>query len=353
MSLSLRSTLFCLALALAACGTDIRLQPGLVDAGSDAQTASEPTSNGGAQDGGDQAEVDGASPITPDASRSPCDDSCSGDTPYCDVASDTCVACNTSADCKDPQNSLCNAESKCEPCQGHGDCAHLPNTPLCHQQQCVACLPGARDTCGNNVCDMVSQDVPVCAQGKAPRSATTCQPCVSDEQCQDGQLCVPQRWDSDDNGSKETLVGWFCQWKKVSDGAAPLLCDSGVRPFIGEEALPSADAPGKTQSVCTLALSTCLAHQVFRSACGRGPGDVLVENRTRDALGNTISPAFAAEDIHPDNSVCGLGGRCVVLNQTDGAYRCSVPCGGSAGDCPTGGFTCGGNPPNVPGVCGI
>ncbi len=298
-------------------------------------------------------------PACSDGACVPCsasnDKLCTDQGQLCKTGGSKCVACNTSADCKDPQNSLCNAESKCEPCQGHGDCAHLPNTPLCHQQQCVACLPGARDTCGNNVCDMVSQDVPVCAQGKAPRSAFDCQPCVSDEQCQEGQLCVPQRWDSDGDNGKETLVGWFCQWKKVPDGDTPRLCDSGIRPYVEEVSLPSADSPNLTHTVCTLRASTCSAHQVYSSSCGRGPGGLLVENRTRDANGNTISPPLTAQDIQPDDSVCGIGGRCVARNTGDGAYLCSMGCVGSNGnDCPKGApVVCGGSPPNVPGVCGV
>jgi hypothetical protein len=319
-------------------------------------------------------DLDGGS----DSSLSSCDPACSGDKPLCEPSfpvcvqctaadtsecaklsgkphclegGDTCVACNDNDHCQDPGSSLCNPDHACVPCAGPTDCKHLTAAPVCDESagRCVPCLPGAgnRARCAGKVCDMVSAAEPICADTETPNSADVCEPCVSDEQCKTGRACVPMRWDADGVGGKETLVGWFCQWKKNAGGETPSVCNSSSRPYFDEASVVSADKPENPVTICTLAAATCPAHKEYRSPCGRvgtGAKSYLVEDRTLAADGTPISPPLPADEIHPDDSVCGLGGRCATKNQADGAYLCSVPCNTSSSDCPKGiGISCQGD----------
>ena len=288
------------------------------------------------------------------------------DSAHCKVADDaslnSCVECTENAHCTNPAKSVCDTSShQCKPCQGASDCSHQAATPVCRTSDklCVACLPGAgnRTKCGDKVCDMVSESVPTCADTETPRSADACAPCVSDEQCKVGQVCVKMGWDSDDNDSKETDVGWFCQWKQGTDQGAKADCTlAAARPYYDDGSLPSADEPTTAHPICTLRVSTCPAHAAHSSPCGRaevGNDSYLVNSKSSDLNGNPIVPSLDVSSIHPDDSVCGLGGKCVAKNATNGAYLCSVRCLGTNGvDCPDG-VTCGGAPPSTPGICGI
>lgn len=70
---------------------------------------------------------------------------CMGQTPVCDDATNTCVGCLTSADCKSPQAPVCDTAMKtCHGCTQNADCAMGP-LPICDNTgdgkngQCVEC----------------------------------------------------------------------------------------------------------------------------------------------------------------------------------------------------------------------
>lgn len=52
----------------------------------------------------------------------PCDDACGGDTPVCNLESDTCVGCLHNADCAVDQP-ICGPEHTCAPCDDHSQCS--------------------------------------------------------------------------------------------------------------------------------------------------------------------------------------------------------------------------------------
>lgn len=281
---------------------------------------------------------------------------CGAATPVCDTAASACVECLSNTDCQDPTKSVCGADHTCKACSDHAGCGHLASTPACElsSKTCVACTADNSSACNGKVCDLVA-DKRACGAAN-PRSADACKPCVNDTQCKLGQACVQMSWDTDGNGSEETLVGWFCQWLKEGGNGAPQACNPASRPFASEKSLTRANDRQRA-TVCTLAASTCAAHDAFRLPCGRvgtGASSYLVHDRFLRATGPTaIEPALDVSTIIPDNVVCGAGGRCVTKSASDGAYVCSVGCGNSNFDCPAGPFICGGAPPTVSNTCGI
>lgn len=228
------------------------------------------------------------------------DDDCDG--AFCDDASQACVQCLEDAHCGDPAASRCDAGA-CVGCGGESaHCAHLPDTPVCDEDACVQCTGTDYDACGT---DAVSGDLLVCdsirnvCSDQVERSRGLCGQCVSDAQCQEGQLCVAQEFDGQH-------VGHFCLWQKGGAGGAPALC-SEARPYFDTlNDVTSVD--GTTANICSLAVSTCPAHADFRSP------DVDC------APGGT-----------PDDMLCGAVAGDAYCRQPDPMnepmlYRCTVPC---------------------------
>jgi len=275
---------------------------------------------------------------------------CKADGKVCKAGANVCVQCNVTGDCDAASTQPVCASDTCRGCAADSECT---GGTTCDEStgKCVQCDENDRDACGANVCNVLTKK----CTSEPVNSAQVCEPCVSDEQCQVGQLCIRMFGDSDGNGSKDAEVGWFCQWQKNGGGAAPAFCDSSVRPYFGEQtAVSSLNQPSGSFTICTLAASTCPAiTEKFRDACGRfgsGAAAIIVENRNdSDIPGRPV----AKELITPDDSVCGIGGKCVAKSLADGAYQCSVPCASSNNDCPVGAFTCGGAPPGTANVCGI
>lgn len=177
----------------------------------------------------------------------------------CDLGLNVCAACVSNASCTGRATSRCDAGS-CTGCIGHSDCAHLPQTPACAGGRCVECTRSERSACGNDaageplVCESHLQ---TCSDTATARSTDLCGECVADAQCMLGQLCIYQWFGG-------PLVGSFCMWQRgVGEGGAPALC-SEVRPYFKTWDLASTIALAKA-NVCTLAVSTCPAHNDFNS----------------------------------------------------------------------------------------
>jgi hypothetical protein len=222
---------------------------------------------------------------------------CTAPEDQCDAASKTCVECLTPSDCASASASRCQAGA-CTPCSSHADCAHIAGKSVCDGGECVECTGTDYAACGEDagtplVCDSLSQS----CSTKKQASAGLCQTCVSDAQCKAGQLCVMQRF-----GSPERDVGYFCFWKKAAGtGGAPALCSS-VRPFV-ETLVNQTSIDQATGDVCGLAVSTCLAHNEFRS-----------KNCTTS--------------MAPDDSKCGFDApddaKCAEFDT--GVHRCTMTC---------------------------
>jgi hypothetical protein len=239
--------------------------------------------------------------------------------PFCDNAAEQCVACLQQSDCKDPTLSRCDAGA-CEPCTIDTDCSDIAGKGVCDAGTCVQCTGTKFTACGNNagtplVCDSLMR---TCTTSKQ-HSSGLCQPCVTDAQCNAGEMCVLDRFDTP---SKD--VGYFCHWKQgdVADGA-PADCTAGGQPYVGVQT-NAVSIDGASSDICSLAVSTCVARNEFRS---------------KDC---TVAAA-------PDDVVCGVSppkdAKCALFGVN--TYRCTVTCG-SDDDCPSP-FTC--NIGVTPAVC--
>ena len=281
------------------------------------------------------------------ADLGPCDGACADPTPVCDTATDTCVACLATADCEtgvcDPATSACVqclstadcltgvcdlasqtcvqcaanthcttttastcTDNTCRACVTSDDCSHLSGTLVCDAGTCVECTGTEFAACDNTVCD---SRLNTCT-ALAPQSAGLCDACVSDAQCADGQLCVPQMFEKDD-GTGLAEVGTFCLWERdATVPNAPNGACSTVAPFIDDVPVMSVDAV--QSNVCGLRTTTCPALDQFSTNCPTAGMD--------EACG---APGFA-------------DGFCVYFDAA--ANKCTIQCG-SDDDCRPG-FVC-------------
>jgi hypothetical protein len=230
---------------------------------------------------------------------------------HCDdgllCADGTCAECGGHGDCPDPTLPRCQ-RGVCSPCNLGNHCEHIEGRPLCSDAgACVECTGDNYLACGTDpesgdprVCDSLSG---TCSE-QTEQSAGLCQPCISDAQCQPGQLCVLQQRDDVD-------VGWFCLWQEGAGNGAPDDCAVMGRPYISRRTgTTSIDGNGGGDTVvCDLALTTCLGLNDFRQKdCA--PSDT------------------------PDDSLCGHpdvdDSRCVQFSPT--SHRCTTRCS-SDDDC--------------------
>jgi hypothetical protein len=222
--------------------------------------------------------------------------------------------------------------------------------------QCVQCKSDRLDKCkADSVqysCDFETHECTKTEVGKTE----ICGACRSDAECKTGAVCVESTWDTDaDAETPNVSIGWFCQWREGGGGDAPALCNSSARPFAGKKTVRSAD-DAEAKTICVLRAASCQAHQTFSNSCGRygdGPDSRVVEDITLEADGTPINPPLSADQIKPDDSLCGYGGKCVPQDDSVGAYQCTVSCLNSSNDCPVGPVNCGGDPPGIGGFCSL
>ena len=147
------------------------------------------------------------------------------------------------------------------------------------------------------VCDSLKRS---CSTSKQ-HSTGLCQSCVSDAECNLGQACVLDRY-----GTPAKDVGYFCHWKQGDPmGGAPANCFSGGRPYAGVQN-NATSIDGAISNVCTLAVSSCVALNQFRSK------DCAVASAPSDALCGVSPPSDAK-----CGSVDGLNFRCTVTCLSD------------------------------------
>ncbi|MFO0683401.1 MAG: hypothetical protein U0234_15190 [Sandaracinus sp.] len=303
-----------LALSIPACGPTTACPAGTSLVGG---ACVAPDASPNLPDGGSDANVD--APM-PDA-HVPCGGACTGTTPQCDVATDTCVGCLTNAHCTEADASVCSASHTCEGCGASTDCTHLTATPVCDAaaMTCVECLTND-DCAATEGCTPAHACVPF-----TPDSVATCGTCTRDAECHAGELCVPMTYDDPTTGAADPVpAGNHCLWREDASGAgAPNgSCFGNGRPYVRASSLTSVD--GVTAMVCTLAVSTCEAQTAFR----------MTDCMTLDAAGD----ARCGEPTLHD-------GVCRMVDATHN--RCTTFCV-SDDDCPAG-VTC--NTGASPRVC--
>jgi len=225
--------------------------------------------------------------------------------PLCDPTAETCVACLRQGDCISATASACNAGT-CAACTKDSECSDIAGKGVCNAGTCVQCTGTKFAACGLStgtplVCDSLQH---TCTSDKQA-SAGLCQSCVSDAECTPGKICVLDKF-----GTPSKNVGYFCHWKQgdTADGA-PADCFSLGQPYAGvQQSAVSID--GATSDICSLAASTCVALNEFRSK-------------------NCANPTL------PDDSLCGVNppkdAKCVQFGAT--TYRCTMTCL-SDDDCP-------------------
>lgn len=255
------------------------------------------------------------------------DQHCGNGRPFCDILKATCVECLDNEDCKSPSASSCVA-GKCSPCATNSDCSHLAGTGVCKPTLeadagaetgvCVECTGTDYAACtdgdagARHVCDSLKS---TCTE-IVERTAGLCQPCVSDAQCQPGELCIEQIF----NGKS---AGHFCMYQQGAAGA-PADCTTAP-PYVKTLATTSID--GSVANVCSLRVSTCTAlNQFSRTSC-------------------------ASASNNPDDSLCGfvpgVDSKCVAFGASQ--HLCTVVCGSDL-DCKSG-FTC--NTGVNPNICNL
>jgi len=234
----------------------------------------ETLSCGGA--GGEDGNASGAAPSSGGSGglASVCDEACSqnDNTPFCSDTLERCVACRDNDDCSSPK-SVCNPKDdtyECVECVQHSDCTD-PTAPLCAGNKCVPC--GSNSDCDElnlNVCQndgscvecvtaddcKVGSDLFVCAPNTntctatKPNSLFACDECAHDLDCQVGQLCVTQVFES-------ATIGNFCTWTKAGRPAtASGSCNPNGKPFAGFAAAATS-VDGATADLCVLRKTTC------------------------------------------------------------------------------------------------
>jgi hypothetical protein len=278
----------------------------------------------------------------PDQSE-PCDNACGGQTPICDVATDTCVQCLTNndcansvcdtstkscveclgdqdctdsvcleasntqdnacvecrenAECLDAQASLCSAANECAPCAVDADCSHLQDLGQCVAGTCRECTTETENAdCGGNVCDpstLACTNLPI-------GNTAQLQTCVSDTQCATGNACIPLNYMGAPHGN-------YCMpIYVIGTGSCP-------KPY-------GADAQNKT-SINGVQQDICMINEA---------------NSTPEAVN-----AYFTECMDDDDCP-GAAGICRLFNELTQTNRCTYLCGGDA-DCEVG-ATCQGNP---------
>ncbi len=234
----------------------------------------------------------------------PCmaDSDCAAPTPACDTATHTCVPCIDDSACTDPAAPFCDSTHVCGGCLNSVDCARFDGTATCDRTSgaCVECTATDTAACDGGVCDASTHTCSV----PTPGSAGLCQPCVSDAQCQAGQLCIPMTF-----GASATSVGNFCLWRQDATGTYAPNGDCTAAPPYAKIIADATSVDGTTATVCGLQLTTCPALHDWRNKRCSGPG-------TGDA-------ECGADGL--DDGFCVVAGSLTNL--------CTIPCAADD-DCP-------------------
>jgi len=165
---------------------------GNLGAGGTSASGGTPSAGGAGGDASGGTSVTAGAPTDGGAGGSaPCDGTCTGLTPVCDVESMTCVGCVAHTDCADPTPVCDPTAHTCVGCLAKTDCK--APTPVCDAgtNTCVGCI--APSDCGGQTpfCDAVTQTCVACLgptdctdPAAAQCSPThTCKPCTNSTQC--------------------------------------------------------------------------------------------------------------------------------------------------------------------------
>ena len=219
--------------------------------------------------------------------------------PFCETKAHACVSCLKQADCIASTASACIAGA-CVACTKDEECSNIPGKGVCDAGTCVQCTGKKFAACGQDsgtplVCDSLKRS---CSTSKQ-QSAGLCETCVSDAQCNPGQMCVLDKF-----GNPAKDVGYFCHWKKGDPaGGAPTDCFATGKPY-SDTKLAVISIDGSVSDICSLRTSTCTA----RNQAG-----------VKDC-GVASAPSDAACGFAP-----GEDSKCVQVSSSS-SYRCTMTC---------------------------
>lgn len=294
-------------------------EPGCRDAGFDAGDAAE-VPDSGPIDSGACAECDadhcvGGECVQCTAATASAD--CTGQTLLC--VDNRCVGCAGAADCTEPNVPICE-EGACAPCTADPQCADIAEGPLCDESsgRCVECDQLDASRCGGNPCRPNGR----CSD--YPSTQEACQPCDTDANCREGQLCVEMTYAVP---PPERVVGTFCQWRQDATAAdAPNGQCANTRlesrPWARRVVLAES-VDGELADICTLATTTCPAFLQHRqavagcdapltgdAACGAPDlNDGLCRYQTPPTNPRCTYPCLGTEDCAPGSTCPAAGDR--------------------------------------------
>jgi len=236
---------------------------------------------------------------------------CGAPNPFCDTETNTCVPCLSNADCTDAKAPRCDTRTHtCETCKQSSDCTGIKDKSVCAEDgECVQCTHEDFTSCGSEAGTPFVCDSKLRSCTKFKKgSAGICQPCVGDAQCSPGRLCVE---DEVTTSAGPVSLGYFCQWKKGdTTNGAPASCGAAP-PFVGT-ATAATSADGAVADICVLRSSSCKAYTDYSSKnCGQ-------EGAANDSLCGAAAP---------------VDGVCRQFDET--TFFCTMPCGGNI-DCKPG-----------------
>ena len=279
-------------------------------------------------DGGEipDGEVDAAADGAADGGL-PCDDACAGDTPHCDIESNTCVACleashcgapttmcvagacvecTSAAECTSSAAPVCGAAGACVGCTESADCDRFDTESadfVCETSSgaCVGCLVADNDAEGRNAA--CPSDSPYCDAG-------ACLPCLDDADCTDPAATACSR--SGTGGLVAVCVGCSADTECADDagaaGAHPGLAQCDEDRGLCVECTASSECSAPT-SLCDGADDTCV-ECIGDGDCGTGYCD--------EDLGTRVCVECE------QNAHCPTGARSRCEDAVDGANVCEA-----------------------------
>ena len=140
------------------------------------------------------------------------DSECDGDQ-VCDETGDkgaanACVTCTEASHCTEADAARCNDVGQCDACQVDADCAGVGSLDVCDEGMCVECTEDKLGACGSTSCDPTTNTCTNTQTG----TVDTCEPCISDVECQPDHRCIPMEFQGQSLGQAYCL-------KLVSAGA--------------------------------------------------------------------------------------------------------------------------------------
>jgi len=229
--------------------------------------------------------------------------------PFCDKTKEQCVQCLKQADCTSAAASACNA-GQCQACTKDAECSNIAGKGVCAAGTCVQCSVANEAACAGRSCNPKTDACTTTAVG----TVSACQPCLADSECTGGDQadpdarCVPMKF----MGIART--GGFCL-RRVSK-----TCAKPYNIIVNGASLSGAS----TEAYCGIDQDATRCEAVL---------DLVNSQSCADGKDTSCG---CLRDKDRKCTATGQGGLCKTVGPN--ANQCTYACG-SANQCP-GGHTC-------------